>query len=384
MVRALRAHRSGPRVSAIVGSEGPLVEALEGAGAAVHTLPLPAELQELGESGARRPGELLRLVGQVATASARAVGFARRLAAQVAAERPDVLHSNGMKMHALLPLLGGRARRVIHLHDFLSERPVMPRLLRTARFRLDAVIAVSRAVGEDARDALGLEELDVIHNAVDLEAFCPGAAPPGYLERLAGRPAEGPAVRVGLVATWARWKGHLLFLEACADLLRLHPDLPLRFFLVGGPLYQTAGSQLGAGELAAHAAQLGLGERLFLVPFQQAMPEVYRALDVVVHASTRPEPFGMTIAEAMACGRAAVVAAAGGARELFTDGLDAVGYPSGKRDALALAISRLLANRRTREELAAAARRTAEERFSRERQGEQLVAVYRRIAAAAR
>ena len=38
------------------------------------------------------------------------------------------------------------------------------------------------------------------------------------------------------------------------------------------------------------------------------MPAAYRALDVVVHASTRPEPFGLVIAEAMACGRALVAA----------------------------------------------------------------------------
>ncbi len=39
-----------------------------------------------------------------------------------------------------------------------------------------------------------------------------------------------------------------------------------------------------------------------LIPFQQDMAKVDNALDVVVHASTEPEPFGQVIIEGMACG----------------------------------------------------------------------------------
>ena len=39
------------------------------------------------------------------------------------------------------------------------------------------------------------------------------------------------------------------------------------------------------------------------------------SLDVVVHASREPEPFGLVIAEAMACGRAVITTANGGAAE---------------------------------------------------------------------
>jgi glycosyltransferase involved in cell wall biosynthesis len=43
---------------------------------------------------------------------------------------------------------------------------------------------------------------------------------------------------------------------------------------------------------------------------------VYRSLDIVVHASTKPEPFGRTIAEAMACGRAVLLSRESGVAEL--------------------------------------------------------------------
>ena len=50
------------------------------------------------------------------------------------------------------------------------------------------------------------------------------------------------------------------------------------------------------------------------------VPAALRSLDIVVHASTAPEPFGMVIAEGMASRRAVVAARGGGAAELFEDG----------------------------------------------------------------
>ena len=52
---------------------------------------------------------------------------------------------------------------------------------------------------------------------------------------------------------------------------------------------------------------------------RQDVPDVLRALDVVVHASVEPEPFGRVIAEAMACARPVVWARGGGADEIVGD-----------------------------------------------------------------
>jgi glycosyltransferase involved in cell wall biosynthesis len=72
---------------------------------------------------------------------------------------------------------------------------------------------------------------------------------------------------------------------------------------------------------------------------------VLRALDVVVHASIEPEPFGRVIAEAMACARPVVWALGGGADEIVGDGaLGALGVPGGDPAALAAAIERTLAD----------------------------------------
>jgi glycosyltransferase involved in cell wall biosynthesis len=183
-------------------------------------------------------------------------------------------------------------------------------------------------------------------------------------------------VRVGLVATYATWMGHDVVHDAARRVVQSCPDSPARFYVVGGPIYRTAGSQWDRQQLLDRAADLVAQHRVGFIGFQDDTAPVYRGLDVVVHASTRPEPFGLTIAEAMACGRAVVVARAGGAAELFDHGRDALGVPPGDVAALAEALSALLSDGALRARLGAEARRTAVERFSRARLGVQLLEAY--------
>jgi glycosyltransferase involved in cell wall biosynthesis len=133
----------------------------------------------------------------------------------------------------------------------------------------------------------------------------------------------------------------MTFLKAAGKLSRTRPALPIRWFIVGGPIYHTA-AQFTESELRQAAAEEGIADRVGWIPFTSDPDSIYRALDIVVHASTLPEPFGLTIAEAMACGRAVVVSRAGGAAELFSDGIDAVGATPGKSSELAQVIRLLV------------------------------------------
>jgi glycosyltransferase involved in cell wall biosynthesis len=262
-----------------------------------------------------------------------------------------------------------------HLHDFYSHRPVMARALNRLRGGVAGGIAISEAVKRDAEAVLPGLPVTVVRNAVDTDHFAPAECDGAGLDRLAGLPPADPGtVRVGLVATYANWKGQDVFLDALARLPHA-----VRGYVVGGPIYATAGSQFTREELERRAAANGLTGRVGFVPFQPDPADVYRMLDVAVHASTRPEPFGLTIVEAMSCAKPVVVAAAGGAAELFTDGVDAVGHAPGDAAALADAVARLAADAGLRRQIGAAARRTAVSRFGLKRYGEEIAAVYRRM-----
>ena len=107
---------------------------------------------------------------------------------------------------------------------------------------------------------------------------------------------------------------------------------------------------------------------------QQAL----RALDIVVHASTEPEPFGLVIAEAMACGRPVIVANGGGAREIVEPGVDALTHPPGDAAALAARIRELAEDARLRAALGVSAREAALRRFDRMRLASELIPLYER------
>jgi glycosyltransferase involved in cell wall biosynthesis len=181
---------------------------------------------------------------------------------------------------------------------------------------------------------------------------------------------------IGLVATYAFWKGHRVFLDAAAR-LRQETDRPLRFYVVGGPIYGIARSELDAGTLRKLVAERELEAHAGLVPFQRDVAKVYRGLDLVVHASTRPEPFGRTIVEAMATGRPVVVARAGGAAEVFSEGRSGLGYEPGSVGDLVRAVTELVNDESLRVRLGQGARAEAVERFDRARLGHELLASYR-------
>ncbi|MBV9125364.1 MAG: glycosyltransferase family 4 protein [Planctomycetes bacterium] len=368
----------------LVGTEGPLIRQAEDLGVRVRLLPMPPRMLAMGDSALQGPGRLSRALklGQRALITAPAGwGYICQLRRWLEDIDPDLVHSNGLKMHLLTRLTGWERGPVLwHVHDFLSQRPIMARALAWAARRAAGVIAVSGAVARDARWVFHGLPVEVVANTVDVAQFAPGPRNERLLDVLAGlAPAEPNTVRIGLVATYARWKGQDLFLEAAARLTREQAGPKLRFYVVGGPIYHTHGSQFSERELRERAAALGISRQVGFIGFQDNPADIYRALDIVVHASTRPEPFGLTIIEAMACGKPVIVSREGGAAELFTPGHDAVGFTPRDLGALTRALLELVADPERRQRIGDQARQSAVRRFARERLGPEILAVYHRF-----
>jgi glycosyltransferase involved in cell wall biosynthesis len=361
-------------------ADGPLLNAAAGLGVPVEALPLPPELSRLGDSQLRDESRVRRwasLARQVLRATPAAWRFVRRLTERIQAAQVDLIHSNGLKTHLLARLAAHRVPVVWHVHDFYLARPLVRRLLKWMRRGVVGAVAISNAVAKDLAGGAPDLPVCVIHNTVDVDVFSPSDVDASWLDAAAGLPpASGRVVRIGLAATYARWKGQDLFLQAVARLKRSPLPVPIRCYVIGGPIYQTDGSQFTEAELRGLARTLGLDLKIGFVGFQEDVARVYRSLDVVVHASTRPEPFGLTIAEAMACGRAVIVAEAGGAAELFRSGMDAVGFPPNDAAALADAMCELASDPDRRRRLGAEARKTAQQRFGRDRLRRQILAAY--------
>ncbi|MFL6280577.1 MAG: glycosyltransferase family 4 protein [Vicinamibacterales bacterium] len=381
MITALERLRPEWQFHVVVPGNGPLRDRLHTTRATCSVVPMPAALARMGEWAAVQDGwsvgSQLALGVRLCGAAAALPAYERRLKAAIAQFRPDVVHTNGLKAH----ILGARnrvpgGRLVWHLHEYISRRAVTRWLMRRYASGCSAIVANSASVAADVAATIGPSpDVHVIANVVDLDVFSPTGARLD-LDRLAGLPpAPADVMRVGLVATYGRWKGHEVFLDAIHEVSRARS---IRGYIIGGPIYDTSNSQLTERDLRAMIAARGLGTGVGLTGFVEPAPAM-RALDIVVHASTEPEPFGLVIAEAMACGRAVITTGYGGAAELITGGRDALVAAAGESRAIADAIERLANDPALRSAIGTRARENARVRFTAETVGSQVARVFETV-----
>lgn len=362
LVRGLRRLAPSWRLDLVVPREGPLAANARDAGAGVHLLPLPPRLARLGETSGGGATQLVERGAALVMAAGSVGRYSRRLAQLLGDLAPDVVHTNGFKLHVLAArVIPPTAALVWHLHEYVGGRPVSRALLRRYVSRCTRLVTNSDSVARDVQATLGAGlPVTRIYNAVNHREFSPEGETLD-LDAIAGLPsAEAGTVRVGLIATYGRWKGHATFLEA---MRRVGSAARCRAYVIGGALYDTSGSQYTRAELEALIASYGLTGHVGLTGFIDRPAAAMRALDVIVHASTQPEPFGLVIAEGQATGRAVIVSAAGGAEELVTDNVDALTHAPGDAAALAQRIERLATDRALRTRLGIAARLSAVRRF---------------------
>jgi glycosyltransferase involved in cell wall biosynthesis len=382
VMQSVHRHEPSWPLALVASRVGPLVDAARVLGIETLVVPIPDRLAGLGDAGVR--GHVARIAG-VAVQALRnfpaAVVYRGQLRRTLAAWAPDIVHTNGYKMHIMGTWSRPRSSALVwHLHDYVSTRPLMAQAIKILSRRCDAGIAVSASVGADAAPLWrGRTPVRVVLNGVDVETFAP-EGPRADLDALAGMaPPPTGTVRVGLVATLGRFKGHDVFLRAIA---RLPRDLPIRAYVVSGSLYETRDSEFSLPTLRRMATDLGVGERVGFTGFVPAAADAMRALDVVVHATTVPEPFGLVIAEGMACGRAVITSGAGGAGEVVRPGTDALIHRPEDVDELARAIERLVRDGALRARMGAAGREAALKRFNRTRLGDEIASIYRTVLAA--
>ncbi|MGH7923668.1 MAG: glycosyltransferase family 4 protein [Candidatus Binatus sp.] len=385
VMTGVRALRPDWGLSLIAGEDGPLLEGAREIGVAARAIEYPPALARFGDSAlANSRGSAMRSAKFVAgfgRAGIAALAHVPALRAAISADRAEIVHSNGFKTHILAAWAATDSVPIIwHVRDYVGQRPAMSRLLAMHSRRCTVAVTNSRSVADDLLAACPkISRAVPIHNGIDLEKFNPAGASTDLDAIAALTRPDCPIVRVGLIATMAQWKGHEIFLRALAMIPR---NLAVRGYVIGGSVYRTRGSEANLAELRRVADGLSLNGNVGFTGFLDDPAAAIRALDIVVHASTQPEPFGRVIAESMACGKPVIMTAAGGALEIVTSGQDAIAIAPGDPAALADSISQLARGAELRERLGTAARKTAERRLDRARMAHELMPIYEQLDAA--
>ncbi len=351
-------------------------EAVESRG--FHTIvacPAPGELA----AEAQRRGLQTVLIGiDRSKATASPLGWARLLGALrkgrreivALARRHDIclLHAHH-PIGALYALPAAQQLGVpllLHVHETL---PVHAFYRTIARWVLPRCAAIA-CVSERSRDlvlSLGgaADRVRVVYNGVDPSFLGTPAAVP---ELSAGGP------HVGLFGVLEPRKGQDVFIAAARGVARQHPQA--RFWIVGDLSFAENAPYVASLHAAIEAA--GLAERVRLTGHRRNVRDWMAGMDAVVLASRGREALPTVLIEAALLGRPLVATDVGGVREIIADGRTGLVVPPGDPAPLAAAILRVLSGEGAG--FGASARADALERFTFDRFGDDMAALYGSLA----
>jgi glycosyltransferase involved in cell wall biosynthesis len=155
------------------------------------------------------------------------------------------------------------------------------------------------------------------------------------------------------------WKGVREFLLATRQVMTQIPEA--RAFIVGG---HSDGDEGFVREMRGLAVELGIADRVIFTGYRQDVPALMKLMDVVVHASTRPEPFGMVVIEGMAMEKPVVATQGGGPCDIVAEGETGFLVKMGDSEALGRAIITLLRQPGLRREMGKRGRKRVVEFFN--------------------
>lgn len=263
----------------------------------------------------------LRRVDHIRAAIARTTDALRE-------RRIDLVYTHGIAAH----IVAGRAARragipvVCHSHDRFNAAWTADGLLHRAAVWTPRAhtIVVSRTVADSLRGRVPANALSIVPNGVAAGLVAPIL-----------RDDEAP--RVVWCGRLQRWKGAHVFLRAAQLVRARRPDA--RFFVVGDALFGMEPEY--PTQVRALATELGLDDCVtFTGHVSDARPWLSSA-SVVVHSSTREDPFPLVVLEAMMQGRVVVAFARGGPGEALDDTCGVLVAPDDEA-ALAQGIARVL------------------------------------------
>lgn len=277
-------------------------------------------------------------------------------------------------LYALMPAMITGRPLVWYMYDILEVDLFNKLFVRLAGFGAHTIICASGAVKKRLLEfGVDGKKCVVIHNSI-LEQESGGGVPKaGNVRAGLGVPEGSPLV--GMIGQITSWKGQAVFVESVPAVLREFPSA--RFVVVGDTMSQYDREYKESVERLIEKE--GLKDRVILAGFRKDIPAVMGSLDIVVHASIRPDALPTVILEAMFMEKPVVATDVGGVPEIIDDGRSGFVVPPGDPAAMAEAVLKLLRDKALRENMGRQGKRVLLERFRAEDYLQRVTGVYGKI-----
>ncbi len=317
---------AGWSVHVVLPGTSPMAELYKEAGAQLHTVPMRRI------STSHSAGDWLRYV----MAWPVSVGHLWRLARRV---RPDVVHTNSLHSWYAWAVAALMHRpHIWHARELVTQSGAALRLESLlCRHFATTVIAVSQAVADQLSAAGGLaDKVVVVHEGTTPADHSPARA--GRARPKLNLADDQPLV--GYVGRIDTWKGVEVLLDAVPLLREFVPSAQV--VIAGGPVQ---GKEAYAARLESRARDSGT-----VWVGQVSGPEaadILADLDCMAYPSSGPEPWGLSLVEALASGVPVVSTDAAGPKEVAAGLAPASArlVAPGDAAALASAVASLLPDR---------------------------------------
>jgi glycosyltransferase involved in cell wall biosynthesis len=353
-------------VAGLACPAGPLAEMARGRGVQVHPV--------RGTAGSLRlhPWHTPVAVAEMALSGVQVARAARRSGA-------TIVHANSLRAGLVAGVACRVHRRglVAHVRDCLPDSSSTRLIRRLVAREADQVVAISQYVADCFRAGLSGRgaRLRVIDNPVDLDRFR------ADLRSSEGSGSAGPLLAI--VGQISSWKGHDTAIRALHELRADHPHA--RLLVVGEVKFASGATRLDnrayLAELHRLVRELALEDAVDFLGERDDVPEIMAQADAVLVPSIE-EPFGRTVAEAMALGTPVIATSVGGPAELIDDGTTGLLAPPGESAAWSSAIRRIVENPEWAREMGLRAGEVARERFATKRHVAAMMEVYESVGPA--
>jgi glycosyltransferase involved in cell wall biosynthesis len=286
--------------------------------------------------------------------------------------KADIIHANNEPLCNRAALLVGKTLNIPTICHVRGDQKGSQAMAWSYSL-VDHFIPVSHWVSQSIQNNLNIPEdkITVIYDGLELDKLDINADGQNFRKQHNILP---DSFTVGLVGLLIPWKGQEIFLDAAAQLKDKIPNL--KMLIVGGT---PDDCQSYEAMLKERVKNEGLNNIVQFTGHSTNMPEVYNGLDIVVSASTSPEPLGTVVIESMTLARPLIGPNHGGAAEMMDHNKTGLLFEAGESASLAETIFQFYSSKKLRDKLGIAARKKALETFAVEEHVNQVQALYKQM-----
>lgn len=227
------------------------------------------------------------------------------------------------------------------------ERGINDHFPRFAKFlgsRLHAIIAISNAVKQNMiAHGVNGHNIKVVYNGLNPEDVTITISSNMIKKELKIEKAD---VVIGVVGNIKEWKGQKTIISAMVLLSEKIKNV--KCLLVGDV---SSGDAYYLSEIKKIINEHRLQNQIIITGFKKNIYDYMNAMDIAVHTSTDPEPFGRVLIEAMALRKPVIGTNIGAVPEIIVDGATGYTVPPGNAIILTEKLIKLIDNRKLRNEM---------------------------------